>query len=263
MTDVNFDFSGKTVLIYGGTTGIGRETAKAFAKAKAKVFVTGIGEKDGKSLVEEMKKAGNSDVEYMEADVTKEADIKSALDKAIARFGRIHIAFNNAGISGPAGPIQDMSEKTFDMMINVNLKGIFLGMRHQIPHMLEHGGGCIVNTSSLFSELAFPSTAVYCATKYAVAGMTRSAAFEVARFGIRINSLAPGPVNTALLHEMFGSEQKAKEIVTRFVPAKRISHPAEQALVVLWLCSDAASFVVGHNVRVDGGGFEASAIDMD
>jgi len=263
MTDVKFDFSGKTALIYGGTTGIGRETAKAFAQAKAKVFVTGIGEADGKSLVDEIKKAGNADVEYMEADVTSEAAIKSAQDKAIARFGRVDIAFNNAGISGPAGPIQDMSEKTFDMMINVNLKGIFLGMKHQIPHMLKNGGGCIVNTSSLFSELAFPSTAVYCGTKYAVTGMTRSAAFEVARFGIRINSLAPGPVNTALLHEMFGSEAEAKRIVTRFVPQKRISHPSEQARVVLWLCSDAASFVIGHNVRVDGGGFEASAIDMD
>jgi NAD(P)-dependent dehydrogenase (short-subunit alcohol dehydrogenase family) len=262
MTDVKFDFSGKTALIYGGTTGIGRETAKAFARAGAKVLVTGIGDKDGASLVAEIKEAGNADVAYQDADVTREADIKAAQEEAIGRFGRVDIAFNNAGISGPAGPIQDMSAETFDMMINVNLKGIFLGMRHQIPHMLKNGGGCIVNTSSLFSEIGFPSTAVYCGTKYAVAGMTRSAAFEVARFGIRINSLAPGPVNTALLHEMFGSEAEAKRIVTRFVPAKRISSPAEQALVVLWLCSDAASFVIGHNVRVDGGGFEASAIDM-
>ena len=262
MTDVKFDFSGKTALIYGGTTGIGRETAKAFAKAGANVFVTGIGAQHGKTLVDEIKNAGNSAVEYMDADVTKEADIKSAQDKAIAKFGKIDIAFNNAGVSGPNAPIQDMTPETYDMLMNINLKGVFLGMRNQIPHMLKNGGGCIVNTSSLFSEIGFPGTAVYCGTKYAVAGMTRSAAFEVARFGIRINCLAPGPVATPLLHEMFGGEAEAKRIVTRFVPAKRISHPAEQALVVLWLCSDAASFVVGHNVRVDGGGFEASAIDM-
>jgi NAD(P)-dependent dehydrogenase (short-subunit alcohol dehydrogenase family) len=260
---VTYDFTGKTAVIFGGTTGIGRSTAKDFAHAGAKVFVSGLGEANGKSLVEEIKAAGNANVEFMEADVTREADIAKVMERAVARFGRIHCAFNNAGIPGPNKPMHEMSEKEFYQLIDVNLKGVFLGMKHQIPHMLEHGGGAIVNTASLFSDLAFPGTAVYCATKSGVALLSRSAAFEVARKGIRINALAPGPVMTGLLHDMFGGADEAKRIVTRFVPAKRLSGPDEHSKIVLFLCSDAASFMFGHLVRVDGGGFEASAIDME
>ncbi len=260
---VTYDFKGKSVVIYGGTTGIGRSTAKDFAKAGANVYVSGLGEADGKSLVEEIKAAGNANVEFVEADVTREKDIQSVLERAIKKFGRIHCAFNNAGISGPNKPMHEMTDDEYQMLLDVNLKGVFLGMKHEIPHMLEHGGGAIVNTASLFSDLAFPGTAVYCATKFGVAGLTRSAAFEVARKGIRINALAPGPVMTNLLNAMFGGPEEAKRIITRFVPAKRLCEPDEQAKVVLFLCSDAASFMYGHLVRVDGGGFEASAIDME
>lgn len=260
---VTYDFTGKTAVIFGGTTGIGRSTAKDFAHAGAKVFVSGLGEANGKSLVEEIKAAGNANVEFVEADVTREADIAKVMERAVARFGRIHCAFNNAGIPGPNKPMHEMSEKEFYQLIDVNLKGVFLGMKHQIPHMLEHGGGAIVNTASLFSDLAFPGTAIYCATKSGVALLSRSAAFEVARKGIRINALAPGPVMTGLLHDMFGGADEAKRIVTRFVPAKRLSGPDEHSKIVLFLCSDAASFMFGHLVRVDGGGFEASAIDME
>jgi NAD(P)-dependent dehydrogenase (short-subunit alcohol dehydrogenase family) len=260
---ISFDFTGKNVLIYGGTTGIGRSTAKDFAKAGAKVFVSGLGQDHGKSLVEEIGAAGNKNVEFIEADVTKDADIRMVMDKAVKTFGRIHCAFNNAGVSGPNKPMQEFTDKEYNMLLDVNLKGVFYGMRAQIPHMLEHGGGAIVNTASLFSDLAFPGTAVYCATKSGLAALTRSVAFEVARKGIRVNSLAPGPVMTHLLSEMFGGLDEAKRIITRFVPAKRLCHPDEQAKVALFLCSDAASFMYGHMVRVDGGGFEASAIDMD
>jgi NAD(P)-dependent dehydrogenase (short-subunit alcohol dehydrogenase family) len=244
---ISYDFTGKTAVIFGGTTGIGRSTAKDFAKAGAKVFVSGLGEANGKSLVEEIKAAGNANVEFIEADVTREADVAKVMERAIARFGRIHCAFNNAGISGPNKPLYEWSEKEFYQLVDVNLKGVFLGMKHQIPHMLQHGGGAIVNTASLFSELAFPGTAVYCATKAGVALLSRSAAFEVARKGIRINALA----------------DEAKRIITRFVPAKRLSEPDEHSKIVLFLCSDAASFMFGHLVQVDGGGFEASAIDME
>ena len=260
---VTYDFTGKTVVIFGGTTGIGRSAATDFAKAGASVFVSGLGDADGKSLVEEIKSAGNPNVEFAEADVTRDADIRMVMDRTTARFGRIHCAFNNAGIPGPNKPVQDMTDGEYQQLMDVNLRGIFLGMRVQIPHMLQHGGGAIVNTASLFSDLAFPGTAVYCATKSGVAALTRSAALEVARKGIRINAIAPGPVMTKLLHGMFGGADEAKRIVTRFVPAKRLSHPDEHSAVVLFLCSDAASFMYGHLLRVDGGGFEASAIDMD
>ena len=260
---VTYDFRGKTAVIFGGTTGIGRSTARDFAKAGANVFVSGLGEADGKSLVEEIKSAGNANVDFVEADVTRDSDIRMVMDRTSRKFGRIHCAFNNAGIPGPNKPLQDMTDAEYQRLMDVNLKGVFLGMRAQIPHMLEHGGGAIVNTASLFSDLAFPGTAVYCATKSGVANLTRSAAFEVARKGIRINALAPGPVMTNLLHGMFGGADEAKRIVTRFVPAKRLSDPDEHSKVVLFLCSDAASFMFGHLLRVDGGGFEASAIDME
>ncbi|HET6609465.1 MAG TPA: glucose 1-dehydrogenase [Rhodopila sp.] len=260
---VSYDFSGRTVAIFGGTTGIGRSVARDFAKAGANVVVSGLGAADGQSLAEEIKVAGNANVVFLEADVTRDADIKKVMDTAVTHFGRVHCAFNNAGIPGPNKPVHEMTDAEYQLLMDVNLKGVFLGMRAQIPHMLEHGGGAIVNTASLFSDLAFPGTAVYCATKSGVANLTRSAAFEVARRGIRINALAPGPVMTNLLHGMFGGEDEAKRIVTRFVPAKRLSHPDEHARVVLFLCSDAASFMHGHLLRVDGGGFEASAIDMD
>jgi NAD(P)-dependent dehydrogenase (short-subunit alcohol dehydrogenase family) len=260
---VSYDFRGKTAVVIGGTTGIGRATAKDFAKAGANVFVSGLGQDHGKSLVEEIKGAGNANVEFVEADVTRDADIHMVMNKAEARFGRIHCAVNNAGVSGPNKPLQEFTDKEYNMLLDVNLRGIFYGMRAQIPHMLKHGGGAIVNTASLFSDLAFPGTAVYCATKSAVQNLTRSTAFEVARKGIRINSLAPGPVMTNLLNEMFGGPEEAKRIITRFVPAKRLCEPEEQAKVILFLCSDAASFMYGAMLRVDGGGFEASAIDMD
>lgn len=261
--NVSYDFSGKTAVVFGGTTGIGRAAVKDFAKAGANVFVSGLGQDYGKSLVDEVKSAGNANIEFVEADVTRDADIHTVMEKAEARFGRIHCAINNAGISGPNKPLHEFSDAEYNMLLDVNLRGVFFGMRAQIPHMLKHGGGAIVNTASLFSDLAFPGTAIYCATKSAVQNLTRSTAFEVARKGIRINSLAPGPVMTHLLNEMFGGPEEAKRIITRFVPAKRLCEPEEQAKVILFLCSDGASFMNGAMVRVDGGGFEASAIDME
>ena len=257
---VTYDFSGKTALLIGGTTGIGRATAHAFAKAGADLFVAGMGAAEGASLKEEISNGGAAvDVEFAEIDV-RDADAMERLHAAaFERFGRIDIAFNNAGIPGKTAVVQDLAEADFYQLVDVNLKGIFLGLKHQVPHMIAKGGGAIVNTSSLFGVMGFATTAVYCATKWGVIGLTNSVALEVARKNIRVNAIAPGSVMTPLLRGMFGSEQGAKDTVLPMIPMGRISDPGEIAQLVLFLASDAASFITGQAVVIDGGGFVAGA----
>ncbi len=256
---VTYDFSGKSVLLIGGTTGIGRATAIAFAKAGANLFVAGIGAAHGASLKEEIKATTKVGVEFLEVDV-RDADAMAMLHaKAFERFGRIDIAFNNAGVSGKTAPVQDLDEADFNQLIDVNLKGIFFGLKHQVPHMIARGGGAIVNTSSLFGVMGFATTAVYCASKWGVIGLTNSVALEVARKNIRVNAIAPGSVMTPLLTDMFGSAQAARDTVLPMIPMGRISDPAEIAQLVLFLSSDAASFITGQAVVIDGGGFVAGA----
>jgi NAD(P)-dependent dehydrogenase (short-subunit alcohol dehydrogenase family) len=256
---VTYDFSGKNVLLIGGTTGIGRATALAFATAGANLFVAGIGATEGASLVGEVRGTTKVEIEFLEADVRKDAAMEALHTSAFERFGRIDIAFNNAGIPGKTAPVQDLDEADFYQLVDVNLKGIFLGLKYQVPHMIAQGGGAIVNTSSLFGVMGFATTAVYCATKWGVIGLTNSVALEVARKNIRINAIAPGSVMTPLLRGMFGSEQGAKDTVLPMIPMGRISDPAEIAQLVLFLSSDAASFITGQAVVIDGGGFVAGA----
>ena len=256
---VTYNFSGKNALLIGGTTGIGRATALAFAKAGANLFVAGIGAEHGGSLKDEIKSLGKTDYEFLEVDV-RNADAMAKLhEQAFKRYGRIDFAFNNAGVPGKTAPIQELDEADFNLLIDVNLKGVFFGLKHQVPHMIAQGGGAIVNTSSLFGVMGFATTAVYCASKWGVIGLTNSAALEVARKNIRINAIAPGSVMTPLLTGMFGSPQAAKDTVLPMIPMGRISDPSEIAQLVLFLCSDAASFITGQAVVIDGGGFVAGA----
>lgn len=256
---VTYNFAGKSVLLVGGTTGIGRATALAFAKAGANLYVAGLGAKHGESLREDVKTLGKTEYEFLEVDVRKADAMEALHDKAFARFGRIDIAFNNAGMSSRAAPVQDVSEADFYQLIDVNLKGIFLGMKYQVPHMIAKGGGAIVNTSSLFGVMGYATTAVYCASKWGVIGLTNSVALEVAKKNIRVNAIAPGSVMTPLLTDMFGSPQSAKDTVLPVIPMGRISDPLEIAQLVLFLSSDAASFITGQAVVIDGGGFVAGA----
>lgn len=188
----------------------------------------------------------------MEADVTREADVKAVVASAVERFGRIHAAVNNAGIEGGFGPVQDATSDVFDRIIGVNLKGIWHGLKYQLPHMLASGGGAIVNTASSAGVQPIANIAIYSASKHAVVGLTKATALEVARSNIRVNAVAPGPVNTGLLHRMVAGNVDLS-VIAESVPMGRISEPEEIARAIVWLCSDAASYITGHVLVADGG----------
>jgi len=251
VADHLLSFAGKTALVFGGTAGIGRSAAIAFASAGANVFISGLGAAEGKEVEAEARSRGAEAV-FMEADVTRESEVQAVVSAAAERFGRIHAAVNNAGIEGRFGPVQDLTEADFDRIISVNLKGIWLGLKYEIPHMLAHGGGAIVNTSSSAGVTGIANVAVYTASKHGVVGLTKATALELAQARIRVNAIAPGPVNTDLLKRMVGGHIDLS-VIADHVPMRRISEPEESAQAILWLCSDAASFITGHTLVVDGG----------
>jgi NAD(P)-dependent dehydrogenase (short-subunit alcohol dehydrogenase family) len=246
-----FSFKEKAALVFGGTAGIGRAVALAFASAGANVFISGLGASDGKEVEAEARSKG-VDAVFLEADVTHASEVQTVVSRAAERFGRIHAAVNNAGIEGRFAPVQELHESDFDRIIAVNLKGIWLGLKYEIPHMLAHGGGAIVNTASSAGVTGIANVAVYTASKHGVVGLTKAAALELARSNIRVNAVAPGPVNTGLLKRMVGGHMDLS-VIADAVPMRRISEPEETAQAILWLCSDAASYVTGHTLVVDGG----------
>jgi NAD(P)-dependent dehydrogenase (short-subunit alcohol dehydrogenase family) len=244
-------FAGKSVLVIGGTTGIGRAAALAFADAGANVFVVGLGSAEGKDVEAEVRRKG-VEAMFVEADVTRENEVQAVVSRAAERFGRIHAAVNNAGVEGRYGPVHELQESEFDRIIGVNLKGIWLGLKYEIPHMLAHGGGAIVNTSSSAGVTAIANVAVYTASKHGVVGLTKATALELAKSNIRVNAVAPGPVNTGLLQRMVHGHVDLS-VIADAVPMGRISEPEETAQAIVWLCSDAASYITGHTLVVDGG----------
>jgi NAD(P)-dependent dehydrogenase (short-subunit alcohol dehydrogenase family) len=245
------NFAGKNAIVIGGTTGIGRATVLGFAAAGANIVLAGLGPEDGRAVESEARKHGVQAL-FVEADVTRESEVQNVMSRAVERFGRIDAAVNNAGIEGKFGPVHEYSAEDFDRIIGVNLRGVWLGMKYQIPHMLAHGGGAIVNTSSSAGVTGIPHVALYTASKHAVVGLTKAAALELAASKVRVNAVAPGPVNTGLLHRMIAGQIDVS-VIANSVPMKRISEPEETAQAIIWLCSDAASFVTGHTLVVDGG----------
>lgn len=244
-------FHGKTALVMGGTAGIGRATALCFASAGANVAIGGLGADDGREVESAVRAAGVGAM-FIETDVSREDQVRELTERAIGRFGRIDVAVNNAGIEGRFGPVHEASVEDFERIVGVNLKGVWLGMKYQIPHMLAKGGGAIVNTASSAGVTGIPNVALYTASKHGVVGLTKATALELAASKIRVNAVAPGPVDTGLLHRMIGGNIDVSVIAGQ-VPMKRVSQPEETARAILWLCSDEASFVTGHTLVVDGG----------
>lgn len=246
--------AGKVALVTGGTSGIGKAAALAFAEAGAKVVVSGRREEEGFAVEEAIKEDGGEAL-YVKADVSREADVKALVDKVLSAFGRLDIAFNNAGIEGHMGLTTDQQTvENFDALFNINVKGVMLAMKYESLAMLPKGGGSIINTSSIAGQIGLPGAAVYVASKHAVNGLSKSAALEFSRKGIRVNTVSPGSIQTDMITRMVGEgESEAKKWWADRHPLGRFGTPDEVATAVVWLASPASSFVTGTDIAVDGG----------
>lgn len=256
MAIANFDFSGKVALVTGGTSGIGKVTALAFARAGARVAISGRRQAEGEQVADEIKAAGGEAV-FVRADVSIESEVRAMVDGTLSAFGRIDYAFNNAGVEGTPALLHEMSVDDADQVFAINIRGVFLSLKYEIEAMLRHGGGAIVNTSSVAGLVGFPRASHYVASKHAVVGLTRTAALEYAQRGIRINAVNPGTIQTDMLDRfgshLWSSTEEARRNLSGFSPMGRIATPEEIAGVVLFLCSDAASYLTGQAIAVDGG----------
>ena len=243
----------QVAIITGGSSGIGRATAIALAKDGVKVTVAARRATEGEETVQLVKEAGSDGI-FVRTDVTKEDDVKSLVEKTVKVYGRLDYAFNNAGIEEMMTPFVEQTSDTFDRIMNVNVKGVWLSMKYEIPEMIRSGGGgAIVNMSSVAGVMGFPQMPIYIASKHAVLGLTKSAALEYAKSGIRINAVAPGGVETDMAKRVIEHNQQFLETLTYMHPIGRIADPEEIANAVVWLLSDKASFVVGHTLLIDGG----------
>jgi NAD(P)-dependent dehydrogenase (short-subunit alcohol dehydrogenase family) len=244
--------SGKVAFVTGATSGIGRATALAFAREGANVVLADIAEDGIHETARSIEELGGRAL-AARCDVTRGEDITAALDMTIQAFARLDIAFNNAGLEQPLAATAEITEDQWNRIIDVDLRGVFLCMKHQIPLMLEQGGGAIVNTSSGAGVKGFKGQAAYAAAKHGIIGLTASAALDYAAHNIRINAVCPGIIDTAMMDRFSGGTAEGRERVIAQEPIGRMGTPEEIAATVLWLCSDAASFVVGHALVADGG----------
>lgn len=243
---------GKVALVTGAGSGIGRASALAFARAGARVLVSDLDLDAAERTSAAIASMGFESV-ARRADVTRSDDVTALVQSALDSFGALHLAHNNAGMLGEVGDVSMCSEENFDRVVALNLKGVFLSMKHEIPALLASGGGAIVNTSSGSGLVGTPNLSAYAASKHAVIGLTKSAALEFVRRGIRINAVCPGVTRTAMLEGFMGGDESVESRVKEANPSGRLGTPDEVAQAVLWLCSAHASFVNGACLSVDGG----------
>jgi NAD(P)-dependent dehydrogenase (short-subunit alcohol dehydrogenase family) len=241
----------QVVLITGALTGIGRATAIGFAKEGARIVISGRREEEGKNLVAELRKLG-AEAEFVPSDVRHEEDLRGLVDKTVARFGRLDAAVNCAGTEGTPGPVTEQTAETYAATFDTNVLGTLLSMKHELRVMLPQGSGSIVNVSSTYGHTGAPGASIYSASKHAVEGLTKSAALEAASSGVRINMVAPGPIETGMLNRFTGTEERKLDLAAT-VPLKRVGRPEEIAQTIIFLASDKASFITGASYLVDGG----------
>jgi NAD(P)-dependent dehydrogenase (short-subunit alcohol dehydrogenase family) len=241
----------RIVLITGALTGIGRATALGFAQEGARIVVSGRRDEAGFALVTELRALG-VEAEFVRADVRYENDVQNLVDKTIARFGRLDVAVNNAGTDGKPGPVTEQTAESYAGTFDTNVLGVLLSMKHELRVMQAQGFGSIVNISSTMGSRGAPNASLYTASKHAVEGLTRSAALEGAAFGVRVNAVAPGPVETAMLDRFTGNADRKAAMVAG-IPLKRAGRPEEIAAAILFAASGHASFITGQIINVNGG----------
>lgn len=242
----------QVVLITGALTGIGRATAIAFAQAGARLVISGRHEDKGVALAKELRGHG-AEVEFIKADVRHDKDVQNLVDKTVKLFGHLDVAVNNAGTEGQPGPIVEQSAETYAATFDTNVLGVLLSLKHELRVMSEQKSGSIINISSVLGKVGTPGASVYVASKHAVEGLTKSAALEGASVGVRVNAVAPGPIETGMINRFTGNNEDAKAGLANSLPLKRIGTPEEIASTVVFLASTGASYITGQSFGVDGG----------
>ncbi|WP_313313942.1 SDR family oxidoreductase [Stutzerimonas nitrititolerans] len=249
---MSMSFSGQVALVTGAAAGIGRATALAFAAQGLKVAVADLDERGGEACVAEIRAAGGEAL-FIGCDVTRDEQVRGMIERVLSCYGRLDYAFNNAGIEIEQGRLAEGSEAEFDAIMGVNVKGVWLCMKYQLPVMLAQGGGVIVNTASVAGLGAAPKMSIYAASKHAVIGLTKSAAIEYAKKGIRVNAVCPAVIDTDMFRRAYEADPRKAEFAAAMHPVGRVGTVEEVAAAVLYLCSDGAGFTTGHALTVDGG----------
>ncbi|MDH3530784.1 MAG: glucose 1-dehydrogenase [Acidobacteriota bacterium] len=245
------EFENKVALVTGGTSGIGEATVRAFAGDGAKVAFTGRQEDKGNAIADAVVAEGGNAL-FIRADIRKPGDVARMVVETLDAFGRLDLAFNNAGVEQAFKPLVEQTLEDFDFLVETNIRGVWLSMKEELPAIIESGGGAIVNTSSIFGVVAAPLNPLYVACKHAVIGLTKSTALEYAKAGVRVNAVLPAAIETPMI-DRFARDEKTQAYLKSLHPVGRMGRPEEVAQAVLWLCSEKASFVTGTSVRIDGG----------